>query len=153
MQTTLNSSIDSDNKVSAKIYILRQFLPSSLLSSLEEGALWNQPYAFVNQSDVIPQKQFVGISSYYSINCDQLTPGSILPSPTACIEMWLNTASVYRKIETFEDVCVHSLPCFGTTDHPCFAVRNCNKSQINHNTMQPYILPHPRHAGDDLVLI
>ena len=49
--------------------------------------------------------------------------------------MWLNTASLYVKIEPFEAICVHSLLCFDTMDHPCSAV-------INHNITQPYMLLH-----------
>ena len=57
-----------------------------------------------------------------------LHPGCILPSPTACVQMRLNTASFYGKIETFEDVYIHSPPCCDTTDDPCFPAINCRST-------------------------
>ena len=38
---------------------------------------------------------------------NNLPPGCVLPSPTAWVQMRLNTASFYGKIEPFEYICVH----------------------------------------------
>ena len=59
-----------------------------------------------------------------------LPPGSVLMSPTACINMRLNTATFYGKIGTFEAICVPTPPCSVTIDYPCSAM-------ISHDITQP----------------
>ena len=85
----------------------------------------------------------------YSTSCGQLTPWfcpteSQCPSPDA-----VERSLIYGKIEPFEAVCVHP----ATMLHNGNTLFCYDKSQINCNIMQPYLLLCPQHAGDGLVLM
>ena len=64
--------------------------------------------------------------------------------------MQLNTVSFYGEIERFEEVYIHASHRVWHNGNQGFC---CDKSQINHDITQPYMLPHPLHAADGLVLM
>ena len=80
---------------------------------------------------------------FYIYNLQAATgvpPSCILPSPIACIQMWLNTTTFHVKIGTFEGVCEHLWPSWinNAEQRTTLVLLRC--AVMSHDITQPCVL-------------